>query len=95
MTAREQQRAMVLARILHGELTMPDGASLLGLSERQLWRLRATFGASGPAGLVHGNRDGPRAGGSSPTSGRGSSRSGRRTARSTTGTSPSSSPSAS
>ena len=56
MTVREQRRARVLGRILTGELTMAEGCAELGVSERQLWRLRAAFIAVGPAGLVHGNR---------------------------------------
>ena len=56
MTVREQRRARVLNRVLMGELTMADGSAELGISVRQLWRLRAAFVATGPAGLVHGNR---------------------------------------
>jgi hypothetical protein len=56
MTVREQQRARVVARILTGEMTMTEGSIVLGLSERQLWRLRAALVGGGPAGLVHGNR---------------------------------------
>jgi len=56
MRAREQRRARVLTRVLMGELTMAEGGVELGLSERQLWRLRAAFVEAGPAGLVHGNR---------------------------------------
>jgi len=56
MTAREQQRARVVARILTGERTMAEASVELGLSERQLWRLRAALVETGPAGLVHGNR---------------------------------------
>ena len=56
MTVREQRRARVLNRILTGELTMAEGSTELGLSERQLWRLRAALVEAGPAGLVHGNR---------------------------------------
>lgn len=56
MTVREQRRTRVLTRILMGELTMAEGSTALGLSERQLWRLRGAFIAEGPAGLVHGNR---------------------------------------
>ena len=56
MTVREQRRARVLNRILMGELTMVEGSTELGLSERQLWRLRAALVEAGPAGLVHGNR---------------------------------------
>ncbi len=59
MTAKEQHRAWVLAKILQGELSMPAGAERLGLSERQLWRLRAAYEQRGPAGLVHGNRGRP------------------------------------
>jgi hypothetical protein len=59
MTAREQQRARVLVRVLARRLTMAEGATLLGLSERQLWRLRGALGRAGPAGLVHGNRGRP------------------------------------
>ncbi len=54
MTVREQRRARVLGRILTSELTMAEGCAELGVSERQLWRLRAAFIAVG-AGLVHGN----------------------------------------
>ena len=59
MTAREQHRAWVLAKILAGELTMRQGAERLGLSVRHLWRLRMAFARVGPAGLVHGNRGRP------------------------------------
>ena len=59
MTAREQRRARVMTRILRGERTMAEGGVELGLSERQLWRLRAAFIEAGPAGLVHGNRGRP------------------------------------
>jgi transposase len=56
MTAKEQRRAWVLTRVLKGERTMAAAAEALGLSERQLWRLRRAFERDGPAGLVHGNR---------------------------------------
>jgi transposase len=56
MTAKEQHRAWILARILKGETSMAEGAARLGLSVRQLWRLRVAFERDGPAGLVHGNR---------------------------------------
>ena len=59
MTSREQRRAWVLTRVLKHELTMTEAAELVGLSERQLWRLRTAFERDGPAGLVHGNRGRP------------------------------------
>ena len=59
MTSREQRRAWTLARVLKHELTMTEAAAMVGLSERQLWRLRVAFERDGPAGLVHGNRGRP------------------------------------
>jgi transposase len=56
MTPREQRRAWILTRVLKGERSMAEAAEILGLSERQLWRLRVAFERHGPAGLVHGNR---------------------------------------
>ncbi len=59
MTSKEQRRAWLLTRVLKHELTMTEAAGLVGLSERQLWRLRVAFARDGPAGLVHGNRGRP------------------------------------
>ena len=56
MTTREQRRARVLTRVLSGDLTTAEASAALGVSERQLWRLRAAYREEGPAGLVHGNR---------------------------------------
>ena len=56
MTAREQQRARVLARVSTGALSMAEAAALLSLLERQVWRLRTALAEAGPGGLVHGNR---------------------------------------
>jgi hypothetical protein len=56
MTQRDQQRAQVLTRWIGGELTSAEAVALLGLSERQAWRLKIRFLAAGPAALVHGNR---------------------------------------
>ncbi len=59
MTSREQQRAQVLTRLLVGDVTTAEAALLLGLSERQVFRLRRGFERDGPAALVHGNRGRP------------------------------------
>jgi transposase len=56
MTSRDQQRAHVLTRLVAREIEVGEAALLMGLSERQTWRLRRAFLAHGPAGLVHGNR---------------------------------------
>jgi transposase len=56
MTEKDQQRAHVLTCWIAGELTTPEAIVLLGLSERQAWRLKRRYLAEGPAALVHGNR---------------------------------------
>ena len=56
MTTREQRRAWVLGRITEGRLSIEEAGTRLGLSARQVWRLRAAERERGPAGLVHGNR---------------------------------------
>lgn len=53
---REQTRARVLMLIAEGITTTGEAAELLGLSMRQVRRLRRAFEQRGPAGLVHGNR---------------------------------------
>jgi transposase len=59
MTSREQQRAQVVTRLLMGDVTAAEAALLLGLSERQVFRLRRGYERDGPAALVHGNRGRP------------------------------------
>ncbi len=56
LTKREQQRAMVLTRVVAGEWTQAEAAMSLGLSERQVRRLVRTYQTVGPAALAHGNR---------------------------------------
>ena len=59
MTSRDQRRAWILTQLLVGEVTITQAGALLGLSERQVWRLRRGFERDGPAALVHGNRGRP------------------------------------
>jgi transposase len=59
LSAREQQRAMVLNRVLAGRWTREEAAGVLGLSGRQVRRLLAAYEAGGPAALAHGNRGRP------------------------------------
>lgn len=56
LSQREQTRARVLMLVAEGQCTTKEAAALLGLSERQVRRLRQRFGECGPAALVHGNR---------------------------------------
>jgi transposase len=53
---REQRRATVLNHVLAGSLTLHEGAGLLGLSVRQVKRLKSRYQQRGPAALLHGNR---------------------------------------
>jgi transposase len=53
---REQKRALVLNQVLAGLATVGEGAQALGLSVRQVKRLKAAYQRVGPARLVHGNR---------------------------------------
>src|SRR5579864_1190698 len=56
LSRREQQRAHVIGQILGGRLTVPEAASLLGLSSRHLRRLVTSVRHRGLAALAHGNR---------------------------------------
>jgi len=56
LSIREQKRLMILNRVEAGGLTYTMAAGLLGLSLRQIKRLRAAYRKEGAAALVHGNR---------------------------------------
>jgi len=56
MTNTDQQRTIVLTKLLVGEITLAEAGTLMKLSERQVWRLKDAFQSHGPAALVHGNR---------------------------------------
>ena len=55
MSDREYRRAEVLARVLKGDLSIVDAATLLVVSYRQAQRLSNRMRACGRKGLVHGN----------------------------------------
>jgi transposase len=59
LSATEQKRAWVLNRVLAGEWTQVEAAAALGLSARQVQRLRAAYAEEGVGALVHGNRGRP------------------------------------
>lgn len=56
---REQQRVAALKKAVRRELTVPEVAELLGLSERQVFRLKAQFRKLRGRGIAHGNRGRP------------------------------------
>jgi hypothetical protein len=41
MSIKEQRRTMVLTRVVAGSLSMTEAATVLGFSERSVWRLNA------------------------------------------------------
>ena len=59
LTAREQQRVMVLNRVERGDMSGEEAARLVGLSVRQVRRLLAAYRKEGVAALAHGNRGRP------------------------------------
>jgi hypothetical protein len=56
LDAKAQQRLLVLAPVLAGELDPGEAAAYLQLSTRQVKRLTDRLRNEGAAGLVHGNR---------------------------------------
>ncbi|MBI3265133.1 MAG: ISNCY family transposase [Acidobacteria bacterium] len=56
LNQKEQGRAKVLLIVMEGRCTHHEAAESLGLSERQLRRLKQRFRSEGPAALAHGNR---------------------------------------
>lgn len=56
VSQKELQRMHVVQLSIEGRQTVSEAAQLLGLSVRQLKRLRQRFTAHGAAGLLHGNR---------------------------------------
>lgn len=56
LTMREQQRLQVLNELEAKRISHSQAATLIGVSERQVYRLKAAYRAGGAGGLVHGNR---------------------------------------
>src|SRR3990172_1372934 len=59
LNSREQRRGQVLGWLLAGRLTTEEARQVLGLSRRQLQRLKRTVLTGGPGALAHGNRGRP------------------------------------
>ena len=56
MSQQEQTRLKVLSSVLVGQLPVGQAAEVLGISERHVRRILATYREEGAAALVHGNR---------------------------------------
>ena len=55
MDEKAQQRIAVMHEVAQGAVAAGDAAVLLGVTERQVWRLLAAYRRAGAAGLRHGN----------------------------------------
>lgn len=53
MSTRERQYLQVIGRIRHGDVTVVQAAEILGLSERQMYRLLHRQRKEGDQGLIH------------------------------------------
>lgn len=56
LTMRDEKRLDVMQRVYRSELTVTQAALVVGLSERQCYRVKARVGKAGAKGVVHGNR---------------------------------------
>lgn len=61
LSKREEKRVDILNRVLAGMLTASEAAPLLGVGERQAYRLLSAYREEGARGVVHGNRGRPSA----------------------------------
>ncbi|MXX48463.1 MAG: helix-turn-helix domain-containing protein [Chloroflexi bacterium] len=55
MTQSEKAQRLVLESVDAGDLQTAQAAEVLGVSERQVWRLLAAYRARGAPALAHGN----------------------------------------
>src|SRR5438309_9457108 len=59
LTMQDEKRLDVIQRVYRSELTVIEAALVMGLSERQCYRIKARVGKTGAKGVVHGNRGRP------------------------------------
>jgi Helix-turn-helix domain len=52
MSQRELSRLRIMVELEDGRLTMAAAASLMGIGQRQVFRLRHAFATAGPSGLA-------------------------------------------
>jgi len=57
MTEKEMARLKVAERLVEGEITIKDAAEVLGLSTRQVIRIKKGVKLKGPIAVIHGNRE--------------------------------------
>jgi transposase len=56
LNAKEQKRLLVLNKVNSHEISVSEGATILALSQRHIWRLLGAYRREGCPALAHGNR---------------------------------------
>jgi transposase len=56
LTMKDERRLDIIQRVYRSELTVVQAALVMGVSERQCYRVKARVGKAGAKGVVHGNR---------------------------------------
>lgn len=59
LTMQDEKRLDIIQRVYRGELTVVQAALVMGVSERQCYRVKARVGKAGAKGVIHGNRGRP------------------------------------
>ena len=59
LTMKDEKRLDIIQRVYRSELTVKQAALVMGVSERQCYRVKARVGKAGAKGVVHGNRGRP------------------------------------
>src|SRR5215471_5457183 len=59
LTMKEEKRLEVIQRVFRGELTVVEAGMVIGVSERQCYRIKARVAKAGAKGVMHGNRGRP------------------------------------
>lgn len=59
LTMQDEKRIEIVQRVFRGELTVGEAGTILGISERQCYRIKARVKEQGAKGVIHGNRGQP------------------------------------
>jgi transposase len=56
LTMQDEKRLEIIQRVYRGEVTVVEAALVMGVSERQCYRVKARVRKAGAKGVIHGNR---------------------------------------
>ena len=59
LTMKQQKRIEIIEKVLRKNLTVIEAAMVMGVSERQCYRIKARVKDQGVKGVLHGNRGRP------------------------------------